>query len=136
MNVSDIHLKRTTSQVSLASALENLRRRVDYVIITTEPFTSFGSSIFATADALLVSIRSGRRQGRNDIKLARVLDRSGDRFLGVIAVQRSTVYDTPFPAKLTSKLATRRQAAHTDDSSRGDVADVLSAFKATTSERF
>jgi cellulose biosynthesis protein BcsQ len=93
--LSDAYLQRTVSQRSLQSALATLRDAYDFVIFNTEfniasPFTT---GIFAGADAVVATVRTGRRATAADERLAVSLGRIGARFLGVVALEAAVIRD-------------------------------------------
>ena len=108
-------LQRTTSQRGMQSALEILRSKFDYVIVSTEyaTSTSFAASIIAAADGVLVSVKTGRRQTPEDGRLAAELGRMGPRFLGIVAIDPSVIKEDPTITPVTDVIpdGRRRQTA-------------------------
>jgi Mrp family chromosome partitioning ATPase len=101
--LSDLTLQRTTGQRVLQSALEILRSKFDYVIISTGygAATSFAESIVTAADAVIVTVKKGRREDPSDARLSANLEHIGPRFLGVVALDPSIIKAdqiTPVPA--------------------------------------
>jgi hypothetical protein len=86
LTLDDVTLQRTTSLRAMNATLDILRSNFDYVVISTEfgMSTAFGTAVTAGADAVLVSVKTGRRETKNDDGLASALDRIGPRFLGVV----------------------------------------------------
>jgi hypothetical protein len=93
LTLSDATLQRTTNTFVLESALQILRGKFDYVVISTGhgASASFSTSIVAAADAVLVSVRTGRREDAGDFGLAADLERIGSRFVGVVALDPSVI---------------------------------------------
>ena len=91
LNLSDPGLQQRSGQRSIHSALTLLRDKFDYVVIDAEcgAASSFATSLLASADALLVTVGKGRRAKSGDVRLAKILDRYGATFLGVLAVDAS-----------------------------------------------
>jgi hypothetical protein len=91
--LSDPSIQRTTSQRVMGTALAILRQKFEYVVINTE----FGSSptlttsVVTSADAVLVTVQTGRREKTADAKLSALLGRIGPRFLGVVAIDKSVI---------------------------------------------
>jgi Mrp family chromosome partitioning ATPase len=88
LTLDDITLQRTTSLRGMKAALEILRSKFDYVVISTEfdGANAFGAVVAATADAVLASVVTGRRRAHSDAQLASSLDQIGSRFVGLIAM--------------------------------------------------
>jgi Mrp family chromosome partitioning ATPase len=95
LTLSDLTLQRTTGQRVLQSAFEILRSKFDYVVISTGhgAATSFAESIVTAADAVLVTVKRGRREGASDARLSAALDHIGSRFLGVVSLDASIMKD-------------------------------------------
>jgi Mrp family chromosome partitioning ATPase len=110
LTLNDLTLQRTTGQRGLQSALEILRSKFDYVVISTGcgAATSFAESILSVADAVIVTVKKGRREDTRDAQLSANLEHVGSRFLGVVALDPSIIKAdqiTPVPA---AKPDTRR----------------------------
>jgi Mrp family chromosome partitioning ATPase len=117
LTLSDLALQRTTGQRALQSALETLRGKFDYVVISTGygAASSFAESIVTAADVVLVTVRKGRREGASDARLCTVLDHIGSRFLGVVALDPSIVNDEPVsPVPAAVSIGRRNQTAQVD----------------------
>ena len=93
LTLNDVMLQRTTSLRAMKATLDILRSKFDYVVISTEfgMSTAFGTAVTAGADAVLVSVKTGRRETKDDDGLASALDRIGPRFLGVVALTPSII---------------------------------------------
>ena len=93
MTLNDIMLQRTTSLPAMKAALNILRGKFDYVVISTEfgMSTAFGAAIAATADAVLVSYQKGRRKYADDTRLAAALAPLGPRFLGLVELHPEVI---------------------------------------------
>jgi cellulose biosynthesis protein BcsQ len=93
--LNDPSLQRRTSARSVVAALETLRAKFDYVLISAEYSlaTPFATSIVDAADAVLVSVKKGRRENSGDAHLFAALDRLGEKFLGVVALDASVFRD-------------------------------------------
>jgi hypothetical protein len=91
LTLNDVTLQQTTSLRGMKAAVEILRSKFDYVVVSTEfgISTGFGAAIAATADAVLVTFKKGRRKGAADDQLAAALGLIGSRFTGVIEVYPS-----------------------------------------------
>jgi Mrp family chromosome partitioning ATPase len=114
LTLDDVTLQRTTSLRAMNATLDILRSNFDYVVISTEfgMSTAFGTAVTAGADAVLVSVKTGRRETKNDDGLASALDRIGPRFLGVVALTPSIIdanSAAPVPKALPS--SSRRRTA-------------------------
>jgi len=116
--LGDVSLQKTTSQRNIHAALESLRGKFDYVVMNTEVgvASSFSTSVVAAADAVLVAVKTGRRQKAADAQLAALLNRLGVRFLGVLAVDSSiTNADSNIiPGPGISKEVRRNSAVHVE----------------------
>jgi len=90
---NDVTLQQTTSLRGMRAAVEILRSKFDYVVVSTEfgMSTAFGAAIAATADTVLVTFKTGRRKTAADERLAAVLGLIGSRFSGVVAVYPSVI---------------------------------------------
>jgi len=97
LTLSDLLLQKTTSQRNLRSALEMLRSKFEYVVLDVEQgvSTSFATAIVGAADAVLVTVKTGRRAQAGDARLSADLERVGVRFLGVLALDGSIIRDDP-----------------------------------------
>lgn len=117
LTLSDLTLQRTTGQRGLRSALEILRGKFDYVVISTGygAATSFAESIVTAADAVLVSVKKGRREDANDGRLYAVLDHIGSRFLGVVVLDPLLTKNKPV-ALVPDAVPNRRR----NQSAQGD----------------
>jgi Mrp family chromosome partitioning ATPase len=95
LNLSDVGLQKRTSQRDVQSTLESLRTSFDYIVVNAEHglSTSFETAVVTAADAVIVSVKSGRRQTSSDSRLAQELERLEDRFLGVIALSSAALND-------------------------------------------
>jgi Mrp family chromosome partitioning ATPase len=85
--------QKTASQRDIQNAFADLRAKFDYIVITTGSGlqTSFASSLLIAADAVLVTVRLGRRQSRDDARLSSLCDRDDVRFLGVVAIESAAI---------------------------------------------
>jgi Mrp family chromosome partitioning ATPase len=114
--LKDAALQKRTSQRKVQLALEILRNKADYVVISTESgaSTPFGAAVVAAASAVLVTVKRGRRQKGGDAQLAVALKRLGARFLGVLALDKSiTIADhAVLSGSGTNDGARRAQPAH------------------------
>jgi Mrp family chromosome partitioning ATPase len=109
LTLSDARLQRTTSQRRIESCFEILRSKFDYIIISTGGASdSFATSVLSGADSILVSVKLGRRERREDAALSRDLANMGSRFLGVIALQPATIAEPPITAVPHAFSHTRR----------------------------
>jgi Mrp family chromosome partitioning ATPase len=116
LTLDDVMLQRTTSLRAMKAALDILRSKFDYVVISTEFATStaFGAAVAAGADAVLVSVKTGRREMKDDRELASALDRVGPRFLGVVALTPSIIEANATAAVLeTPPSSSRNRTART-----------------------
>jgi hypothetical protein len=113
LTLSDPALQRTTSQRGVESALAILRRKFEFVVISTEfdASPSFTTSIVATADAVLVTVATGRRAKSDDARLSALLDRIGSRFLGVVAIDRAVIKEAAATFKADTILEGQRGRA-------------------------
>jgi hypothetical protein len=95
LTLSDALMQRTTSQRQVQSAFEILRTKFDYIVISTGlgVSNSFATSVINGAESVLVSVKLGRREQREDSVLSRNLAPLGPRFLGVIALDAATIKD-------------------------------------------
>jgi len=114
LTLDDVMLQRTTSLRAINITLDILRSKFDYVVISTEfgMSTAFGTAVTAGADAVLVSVQTGRRETKADNGLASALDRMGPRFLGLVALTPSIIdanSAAPVPEALPSP--SRRRTA-------------------------
>lgn len=100
LTLNDITLQQTTSLRGTKAALEILRSKFDYVVISTEfgLSTAFGAAIAATADAVLVTFKTGRRKTAADDQLAAALRRIDARFTGMVEVYPSLIESNAAPA--------------------------------------
>jgi MinD-like ATPase involved in chromosome partitioning or flagellar assembly len=91
--VSSPYLQKASNQRNIHSAFETLRSKFDYIVIDTEQgvSTSFATSVVAEADAVLVTVKKGRRTKSSDARLSAALERIGSRFLGILAVDPSAI---------------------------------------------
>lgn len=91
LNLCDVTLQKKTSQRDMQSTLGLFRTKFDYVIMSAQHgvSTSFATSIVAAADAVLVAVKTGRRQRALDERVAETLERLESRFIGVIALSAS-----------------------------------------------
>ncbi len=86
-------VQRSANQRNINTAFELLRERFDYVIISAGypgSSSAFAATVLGAANAVLVSVKIGRRQTRGDARLAADLKRLGPRFLGLIPTLKST----------------------------------------------
>ena len=115
LTLSDPSLQKTSSRRNIQLALEALRHKFDYIVVSTEHgvSSSFGMSIAAAADAVMATVRSGRREKAGDAKLSAALDRVGGRFLGVLMMDASAIDDNVTPIAAPSQIPdARRQRVH------------------------
>jgi hypothetical protein len=93
LTLNDITLQQTTSLRGMKAAVDILRSKFDYVVVSTEfgMSTGFGAAIAATADAVLVTLKKGRRKATADDQLAAATGLIGSRFTGVVEVDPSLV---------------------------------------------
>ncbi len=96
LTLGDPTLQRTTSQRNITSAFEILRSKFDYVVVNTECglSSSFAIAIVAAADSVLVTVKIGRREKDDDVRLSAALEQFGSRFLGVVALAPSVIEDS------------------------------------------
>jgi hypothetical protein len=96
LTLSDVTLQRTTSQRRVRSAFESFRSKFEFIIVITDSgaSNSFATTVLNAADAIVVSLRVGRRKKREDVVLSRRLENMGSRFLGVIALETATITET------------------------------------------
>lgn len=127
LTLSDATLQRKTSQRGLQTALETLRSKFDYVVINAGygASASFATSIVSAADAVLVAVKKGRREGADDTRLSSVLELIGARFLGVVSLDLWIVKSEKVSSVSAPKPEARRsQAAPVEkDRQRRDVAE-------------
>jgi len=130
LTLSDPLLQKTTSQRNLRSALEILRSKFDYVVIDAEQAvaTSFATSLVGAADAVLVTVKAGRRVQSGDAALSAALERVGVRFLGVLALDGSIIRDDPtiIPVVPANGEVRRSKPAHVNgEHQRREAVDAL-----------
>jgi Mrp family chromosome partitioning ATPase len=106
LNLGDLLMQKVTNQRHIASALGILRSKFDYVIINTDNggSTAFAASVVATADAVLVTVKKGRRKTVDDARLSAGLERIGPRLLGVIALDPSIIKVDPTVAHVPDAI--------------------------------
>ena len=111
--VDDPALQRRTSQRNVQSALDMLRSKFDYIVVSAESGTSspFGAAIVSGANAVLVTVKKGRRQKSGDARLATTLKRLGARFLGVVALDSSVTEADPSTLAAPAAMYVRREVA-------------------------
>jgi len=102
-------VQQMTALTALRDVFDDLRQRFDYIVVETECAlaSSFALNVAGLANAVLVSIKKGRRLSAADEKLARILGTDERRFLGVIAVDKSITEDRVVPATRSLALTTR-----------------------------
>jgi hypothetical protein len=108
LNLDHLLAHNVTSQ-RIASAFKVLRSTFDYVIVNTEcgASTAFAKSVMTAADAVLVTVGTGRRINAADLILAKDLERLGPRFLGIVAIHQPTVKRDVVTRALTTVSAFR-----------------------------
>jgi Mrp family chromosome partitioning ATPase len=114
LSLGDPLLQRTSSRRNIQLALEALRHKFDYIVVSTEHgvSSSFGMSIAAAADAVMATVRTGRREKAGDVRLSAALDRVGGRFLGVLMMDASAIDDNVTPIAAPAHIPdARRQRA-------------------------
>jgi Mrp family chromosome partitioning ATPase len=107
LNLGDLLMQRVTNQRHVISALEILRSKFDYVIINTEygGSTAFAATVVNAADAVLVTVKTGRRESPEDARLSAALEHIGPRFLGVVAIDPAMMNDDPSTAAVADGTA-------------------------------
>ncbi len=123
--LGDVTLQRKTSHRGAEAALDVLRSRNDYVVISTGPGAApaFANTIVATADAVLVAVRIGRRELPEDLRLSAALDYLGPRFLGLVALDPSLIDDDPAIPAPAALSAGRRPTLVDKERQRRGVAE-------------
>jgi Mrp family chromosome partitioning ATPase len=116
LTLNDIVLQRTTSRRNVESALDILRSKFDYVVISTEEgvSTPFATAIVSAADAVLVTVKTGRREKAGDTRLAAALRGIGSRFLGVLALDRTIIREGATIVTVAAANPRRTLPAHMD----------------------
>jgi Mrp family chromosome partitioning ATPase len=78
----------TISRGFAISAFRQLGAEADYIVVDTPPSSIDGSALVtcSAADAILVTIRSGRRQVEADQQLSESLGAAGNTVLGIVLV--------------------------------------------------
>lgn len=108
LTLGDLSLQKVTSQRDVLSAFKIFRRKFDYAIINAEysASKSFATSLFIGADAVVVSVRKGRREEVNDARLATALEGLGSRFLGLAALDSAVIehYSVATNVSVTSDI--------------------------------
>jgi Mrp family chromosome partitioning ATPase len=87
-------VQRSTNQRHIKDAFELFREKFDYVVISAgfeSQANPFASTVIGVANAVLVSVKQGRRKSRVDARLSVQLNRLGSRFLGLVAMTKSTI---------------------------------------------
>jgi Mrp family chromosome partitioning ATPase len=106
LDLSDLLLQKTTSKRHMETTFRVLLTKFDYVIVNTEfgGSTAFASSIIAAADAVLVTVKKGRRETSEDRRLAASLGRLGTRFLGAVVVDPTVIDHAPTITRLSESI--------------------------------
>jgi hypothetical protein len=120
LNLGDMLMQKTTNQRHIRATLEVLRSKFDYVIVNTEHggSTAFAATMVATSDAVLVTVKKGRREVPEDARLGADLDRVGSRFLGVVSLDPSVFKADAKVAPALDSIRDWRRPAHEDDEYR------------------
>jgi Mrp family chromosome partitioning ATPase len=115
LSLSDPGLQQKTSRTSMEDLFALLRERYDYIVVDTNCAldSAFARYVIAASDAVLVAVRSGRRQKLEDVKLSTYLGHIGSRFLGVIAVDRKAIKCAPNEAPSVVNAAGARAESRT-----------------------
>jgi Mrp family chromosome partitioning ATPase len=110
MTLGDPTRQKTTSQRDVRSAFSIFQSRFDYVVISAEygASKSFATSVFNAADAVVVSVRKGRREQLDDARLAAALEGIGSRFLGLVALDPATIENYSLATNISTTLGVRR----------------------------
>jgi receptor protein-tyrosine kinase len=89
-------LQRRASLQNVGQALAAVRESYDYVVVDADcALTSaFSAHLVGSADAVLVTVRAGRKQHSEDMRLAEALADSDLRFFGVVAVSPAIIGST------------------------------------------
>lgn len=85
--------QRATNQRRIRAAFEVFRQKFDYTVISAGfqgPPDPFVRNVLSVVNAVLVTVRTGRRQARDDERLAADLKRLGPRFLGLVPITKAT----------------------------------------------
>jgi Mrp family chromosome partitioning ATPase len=103
----------TISRGFALSAFRQLRSEADYIVVDTPPSSIDGSALVtcSAADAILVTIRSGRRQAEADQQLSEILGSAGNTVLGIVLVSDEL-------------LEMNHEREHTAAKSTSDVTDI------------
>jgi Mrp family chromosome partitioning ATPase len=93
LNLGDVYMQKSASQRDIQAGLEILRTRFDYVVINLDFGASkaFAASVVGASDAVLVTVKVGRRETSEDARLSADLESIGSRFLGVVALDPSII---------------------------------------------
>ena len=123
--LGDVLVQKSTSQRHVQSAFEIFRAKFDYIVINTDYFdpTAFAAIVVYTADAVLVTVRKGRRENVDDVRLATALERIGERFLGVVALDASLFRDDQTITAVQLPDWRRSQKVLVDQEQRRETAD-------------
>jgi Mrp family chromosome partitioning ATPase len=87
-------VQRKSNHRHTKAAFDILRERFDYIIISANLRGSlhpFAANVVSLANAVLVSVKLGRRRTRDDSRLAANLNRLGPKFRGIFSMTQSTM---------------------------------------------
>ena len=128
LKLSDSALQSRSNYRSMRIAFACLQSKFDFVVISTDygARSSFAASVLMAANAVLVSVKTGRRQASEDARIARGLDRLGPRFLGVVALHPGLIADSQSILDADGTIPTVHRSQPTkagDDNRRREVAE-------------
>jgi Mrp family chromosome partitioning ATPase len=83
----------TMSRTNVAALMQRLRGEYDYVVVEAGDFpkNSFGVLVLSSADAALVTFRSGRSEAPADRTMIDTLERSKAKLLGVVMLDEAAI---------------------------------------------
>ena len=112
MALSDDRVRHTVSRESFARFAATCRSTYQVTIIEAAASLTSSFTMFAAvaADGVLLTVREGRRVCAEDRQLAKTLAREKSPFLGIVAVNASTIRNSPAEPALRAAPAKARSA--------------------------